>query len=58
MGNDELEVGGILVAHAIGRTRCIEIFRKHQTAGLLQPQPLLELQGTHRRDGLEVLAQS
>jgi len=46
-----------VVAHAIGRTRRVEVFAQHQTAGLLQPQPLLELQGAHRRDGLEVVVE-
>ena len=52
-----IEVGGVLVPHAIGRTGRVEVFAQHQTAGLLQPQPLLELQGAHRRDGLEVVVQ-
>ncbi len=50
-----IEVGGVSIPHAIGRTRRVEVFAQHQTAGLLQPQPLLELQGAHRRDGLEVV---
>ena len=50
-----IEVGGVVVPHAIGRTRRVEVFAQHQTAGLLQPQALLELQGAHRRDGLEVV---
>jgi hypothetical protein len=52
-----IEVGGVVVAHAIGRTRRIEIFAQHQTAGLLEPQLLLELQGAQRRDGLEVVVE-
>ena len=50
-----IKVGGVAIPHAIGRTRRVEVFAQHQTAGLLQPQPLLELQGAHRRDGLEVV---
>src|SRR5881398_2384233 len=42
-----IEVGGVVVAHAVGRTGRVEVFAQHQPAGLLQPQPLLELQGTH-----------
>ena len=32
-----IEVGGVLVAHAIGCTCRVEVFAQHQTAGLLQP---------------------
>src|SRR2546430_4945169 len=52
-----IEVGGILVAHPIGRTGRVEVFAQHQTPGLLQPQLLLELQGAQRRDGLEVVVE-
>jgi hypothetical protein len=31
-------VGGVVVAHAIGRTRRVEVFAQHQTAGLLESQ--------------------
>ncbi len=49
-----IEVGGVLVAHAIGRTGRVEVFAQHQTAGLLQPQPFLELQGAaHLEDFAE-----
>src|SRR2546426_7261845 len=27
-----IEVGGVVVAHAIGRTGCVEVFAQHQTA--------------------------
>ena len=40
-----IEVGGILVAHARGRYFSVEVLAQHQTTGLLQPEPLLELQG-------------
>jgi quercetin dioxygenase-like cupin family protein len=46
-----IEVGGVVVAHAIGRTCRVEVFAKHQTTGLQEPQPLLELQGAQRRGG-------
>ena len=49
-----VEVRGIVVPHAIGSTGCVEVFAQHETAGLLEPQLLLELQGTHRRDSLEL----
>src|SRR6266487_830660 len=52
-----IEVGGVMVPHAIGGTCRVEVLAQHQTAGLLQPQPLLELQGAHRRDGLEVVVE-
>jgi hypothetical protein len=48
-----IEVGGVVVAYAIGSTCRVEVFAQHQTAGLLQP--LLELQGAQRRDSLEVV---
>ena len=32
-----IEVGGVVVAHAIGRTCRVEVFAQHQTAGLLEP---------------------
>jgi hypothetical protein len=48
-------VGGVLVAHAIGGTGRVKVFAQHQMAGLLEPQPFLELQGAHRRDGFEVV---
>ena len=47
-----------MVSHAIGRTRRVEVFAQHQTASLLEPQPLLELQGTHRCNGFEVVVES
>jgi hypothetical protein len=50
-----IEVGGIVVAHAVGGTGRIEVFAQHQAAGLLQAQPLLKLQGTQRRDCFEVV---
>ena len=52
-----IEVGGVLVAHAIGSYFSVDIFTQHQTAGLLQSQPLLELRGAQRRDGFEVVLQ-
>ena len=52
-----IEVGGVLVADAIGSYFSIDIFTQHQTAGLLQSQPLLELRGAQRRDGFEVVLQ-
>jgi hypothetical protein len=33
-----IEVGGILVAHAIGGTGRVKVFAQHQMAGLLEPQ--------------------
>src|SRR6266702_569033 len=40
-----VEVGGVVVAHAVGGTGRVEVFAQHQPAGLQGPQPLLELQG-------------
>jgi hypothetical protein len=47
-----------VVSHPIGCTGRIEVFAQHQTARLLEPQLLLELQGAHRRNGLEVMMQT
>src|SRR6266566_7669885 len=52
-----IEVGGVLVADTIGRCLSIEVFAQHQKTSFLEPQPFLELQGTHRRDLLEVVVQ-
>src|SRR5215471_10605607 len=53
-----IEVRGVVVPHAIGRTRRIEVIVQHQSTVLLEPQPLLELQRTQRRDCLEVVVQT
>src|SRR3989442_9081049 len=53
-----IEVGGVVVAHAIGGTGRVEVFAQQQTPGLLEPQLLLELRGAHRRDALEVMVQT
>ena len=46
---------GVVVTNAVGRARCVEALTEHQPAGLLKPQPLLELQGAHGGDGFEVV---
>ena len=53
-----IEVGGVVIAHAIGRTGRVEVFTQHQPARLLQPQLLLVLQGAQRRDGLKVVVET
>jgi hypothetical protein len=53
-----IKVRGVVISHAIGRAGRIEVFAQHQAAGLQEPQPLLELQGTQRRDGLEVVMEA
>jgi hypothetical protein len=53
-----IEVGSVLIPDAIGCTGRIQVFREHQTTGLLKSQPLLELQGAHRGDGLEVMVEA
>jgi hypothetical protein len=32
-----IEVGGVVVAYAIGRTGSVEVFAQQQTTGLLEP---------------------
>src|SRR5207253_6187398 len=50
-----IEVGSVLVAHAIGRTGRVEVFAQHETTCLLEPQPLLVLLEAHRCDGFEAV---
>jgi len=45
---DSDEVGASFTPRDRPRWR-VEVFAQHQTAGFLQPQLLLELQGAHRR---------
>src|SRR5215213_8910711 len=52
------EVRGVRVAHAVAGARGVEILAEHEAAGLLQAHPLLELQGTHRGDRLEVVVEA
>src|SRR5579871_161044 len=52
-----IEVGNILVAHAVGRPGRVQVFTQQQPARLQKPQPFLILQGTQRCDGLEVVVQ-
>jgi hypothetical protein len=51
-------VRGVAVAHAVAGARGVEILTEHKTAGLLQSLLLLELQGAHRGDRLEVVVES
>ena len=53
-----IEVGSVLIPDTIGRAGRIQVFREHQTTGLLKSQPLLELHGAHRGDGLEVMVEA
>jgi hypothetical protein len=47
-------VGRVIVTHPVAGLSRVEILVEHQPPGLLEPQLLLKLQRTHRRDGLEV----
>src|SRR5215204_2629855 len=53
-----VEVRSVRVAHAVAGACGIEILTEHETAGLLEPHLLLELQGTHRGERLEVVVES
>ena len=53
-----VEVGSVLVAHTRSSACCVQVFAQHQTACLLKSQLLLELLGTHRRDGFEAVLQT
>lgn len=44
-----------LIAHAKPGACGVDAFAEHQAAGLLQPYLLLELQGAHRGDRLDVV---
>lgn len=51
-----VEVGGVAVTDAIGRTGRIEVCAQHQAAGFLEPHLPAELQGAGGGDGFEVVA--
>ena len=53
-----IEVRGIIITHAVGGTCRVEVLAEHKPAGLLEPQPLLELQGAQRGDGFEVVVEA
>jgi hypothetical protein len=48
----------IIVAHAVAGAGSVEVLTEHQAASLLQPQPLLKLQRTHRGDRLELVMET
>src|SRR5918995_6571211 len=52
------ELRDVAVAHAVASARGVEVLAEHEAAGLLQPHPLLELQGAHRCDRLEVVVEA
>src|SRR4028119_119436 len=52
------EVRGVAVAHAEASTRGVQVLADHEAAGLLEAHPLLELQGAHRGDRLEVVVEA
>ena len=52
------KVRSVVITDAVSCARRIKALAEHQPAGLLQPQPLLELQWAHRRDGLEVVVEA
>ena len=47
-----------MVTDAVGHACCIKSLAEQETAGFLESQPLLELQGAHRGHGFEVVMES
>src|SRR6266508_2298715 len=52
------EVRGVAVPHAVAGACGIQPLAEHETAGLLEPQLLLELQGAHRGERPEVVVEA
>src|ERR687889_269751 len=52
------EVRGVRVAHSVAGACGVYILTEHETAGLLEAHPLLELQGAHRGDCPEVVVEA
>src|SRR5215218_10111915 len=52
------ELRGVVVAHPVAGTGGIQVLAEHEAPGLLEPELLLELQGSHRRDRLEVVVKA
>jgi hypothetical protein len=50
-----VEVRGVVVTDTVGRAGRVKALPKHEAAGFLKSQSLLELQGTHGRNRLEVV---
>ena len=52
------EVGGVLVADPVPGGRGVQVLAKQETARFLKAKLLLKLQGTHRRNRLEVFVKA
>src|SRR5215207_2290534 len=52
------ELRDVAVAHAVAGASGVEALAEHEAAGLLQPDPLLELQRAHRRDRPEMVVEA
>jgi hypothetical protein len=52
------EVRGVAVAHAEAGTRGVQVLAEHEASGRLEAHPLLELQGAHRGDRIEVVVEA
>jgi hypothetical protein len=50
-------VYGVVVPYPVASTGRVEVLTEHKSAGFLEPHLLLELQGAHRGDGLEVMVE-
>jgi hypothetical protein len=51
-------VRSIVIPHPVGNTGSVKVLPQHQTASLLEPQLLLELQRTHGSDRFEVMVKA
>ena len=49
---------GVAVPHVVSSACGVDALAQHETASLLQPHLLLELQGAHRSDRLEVVVEA
>lgn len=52
------EVRSVTITNPVTGARGVEILSKHQAAGFLQPELLLELKGRHLSDGFKVLVKA
>jgi alkylhydroperoxidase/carboxymuconolactone decarboxylase family protein YurZ len=51
-------VRGVVIAYTVPRARGVEVLTQHETASFLKAKMLLELQGSHGGDGLELVMEA
>src|SRR5262249_50070500 len=52
------EVRGVVIPDAVAGAGGVDVLAEHEAAGFLEPQLLLELEGAHRGDRLEVVVEA